>query len=299
MSCTARRWAKSRSKVSKQLGESTVSELSWYQRALEHLRAAEGAAIVNTCSTGAIRPFPNHFAYGSSKWALRGLTQTAAAELAPAGIRVNAVFPGPIETPMLDDETQARLAATSVVGRLGQPIEVADAVAFLVSDQASFITGSELVVDGGQCLQIREALSVGIIGAGPGGIALGIFLGRAGFRDFTIFDREDGVGGTWRINTYPGLACDVKSHLYSYSFDLNPDWSRLWSPQPEILRVLRTLRRRHACAHTCDSTPKSVPLNGITEHALVADDGNRASSTIRRGGLRGRIVHPACDAGSG
>lgn len=79
-------------------------------------------------------------------------------------------------------------------------------------------------------------MRVGIIGAGPGGIALGILLRRAGFHDFTIFDREDGVGGTWRINTYPGLACDVKSHLYSYSFDLNPHWSRLWSGQREILR---------------------------------------------------------------
>ncbi len=78
-------------------------------------------------------------------------------------------------------------------------------------------------------------LSVGIIGAGPGGLALGMLLARAGFRDFTIFDREDGVGGTWRINTYPGLACDVKSHLCSYSFDLHPHWSRLWSPQREIL----------------------------------------------------------------
>jgi cyclohexanone monooxygenase len=78
-------------------------------------------------------------------------------------------------------------------------------------------------------------MKIGIIGAGPGGIALGILLARAGFRDFTIFDREDGVGGTWRINTYPGLACDVKSHLYSYSFDLNPHWSRLWSGQREIL----------------------------------------------------------------
>jgi 3alpha(or 20beta)-hydroxysteroid dehydrogenase len=123
--------------------------------ALDHLRAADGAAIVNTCSTGAIRPFPNHIAYGSSKWALRGLTQAVAAELAPAGIRVNAVFPGPIATPMLDAETQARLAATSVSGRIGQPSEVADAVAFLVSDQASFITGSELIVDGGQCLKIQ------------------------------------------------------------------------------------------------------------------------------------------------
>jgi len=73
-----------------------------------------------------------------------------------------------------------------------------------------------------------KGFSVGIIGGGPGGLALGIFLSKAGFRDFTIFDREDGVGGTWRINTYPGLACDVKSHLYSYSFDLNANWSRLW-----------------------------------------------------------------------
>jgi NAD(P)-dependent dehydrogenase (short-subunit alcohol dehydrogenase family) len=122
--------------------------------ALPYLREADGAAIVNTCSTGAVRPFPNHAAYGSSKWALRGLTQVAAAELAPSGIRVNAVFPGPIETPMLDETTQARLAERAVLGRLGKPMEVADAVAFLVSEQASFITGSELVVDGGQCLQI-------------------------------------------------------------------------------------------------------------------------------------------------
>lgn len=121
------------------------------QAALEQLRLSDGASIVNTCSTGALRPFPNHSAYGSSKWALRGLTQIAAAELAPSGIRVNAVLPGPVETPMLDPATQTRLAA---MGRLGKPMEIADAVAFLVSDHASFVTGSELVVDGGQSLQI-------------------------------------------------------------------------------------------------------------------------------------------------
>jgi NAD(P)-dependent dehydrogenase (short-subunit alcohol dehydrogenase family) len=121
---------------------------------LPHLERAQGAAIVNTCSTGALRPFPNHAAYGSSKWALRGLTQITAAELAPTGIRVNAVLPGPIETPMLDESTQRRLAEMSTGGRLGKPFEVADAVAFLLSDAATFITGSELVVDGGQSLRI-------------------------------------------------------------------------------------------------------------------------------------------------
>ncbi|MFC3778061.1 flavin-containing monooxygenase [Mycolicibacterium holsaticum] len=92
----------------------------------------------------------------------------------------------------------------------------------------------------------RMSPSVGIIGAGPGGLALGIFLRKAGFENFTIFDREDGVGGTWRINTYPGLACDVKSHLYSYSFDLNANWSRLWSAQPEILEYFENCARRYA-----------------------------------------------------
>ncbi|MGB3353594.1 MAG: SDR family oxidoreductase [Mycobacterium sp.] len=124
------------------------------QAVLPHLRQAESAAIVNTCSTGAIRPFPNHGAYGSSKWALRGLTQVAAAELASAGIRVNSVFPGAVATPMLDEATQSRLSANAMMGRIGKPVEIADAVAFLVSEHASFITGSELVIDGGQSLQI-------------------------------------------------------------------------------------------------------------------------------------------------
>lgn len=124
------------------------------QAALDALRGANGASIVNSCSTAALRPFPAHGAYGSSKWALRGLTQSAAAELASCGIRVNAVFPGAVQTPMLDAQTQARLTAAAVMGRLALPTDVADAVAFLLSEHASFINGCELVVDGGQSLQI-------------------------------------------------------------------------------------------------------------------------------------------------
>ena len=153
--CTGPHWPMRPPPDSKTVGGSTLWARSWAcGPACRRCVSAEGASIVNTCSTGAVRPFPNHAAYGSSKWALRGLTQIAAAELAPSGIRVNAVLPGAVETPMLDEKTQARLVATSVAGRIGKPMEIADAVAFLVSEQAAFITGSELVVDGGQSLQI-------------------------------------------------------------------------------------------------------------------------------------------------
>jgi cation diffusion facilitator CzcD-associated flavoprotein CzcO len=79
--------------------------------------------------------------------------------------------------------------------------------------------------------------TVAIIGAGAGGIAMGIKLKRAGY-DFTIYEKSAGVGGTWRDNGYPGAACDVPSHLYSFSFELNPWWSRTYATQPEILAYL-------------------------------------------------------------
>lgn len=80
-------------------------------------------------------------------------------------------------------------------------------------------------------------ITVGVIGAGAGGIAMGIQLADGGY-DFTIFDRADGFGGTWRHNTFPGAACDVPSHLYSYSFALNPRWSKTYANQAEILAYL-------------------------------------------------------------
>ena len=84
---------------------------------------------------------------------------------------------------------------------------------------------------------------VGVIGAGPGGIAMGIQLAQGGF-DFTIFERGDGFGGTWRNNTYPGAACDVPSHFYSFSFALNPYWSKTYANQPEILAYLERVADR-------------------------------------------------------
>ncbi|MEV0563269.1 NAD(P)/FAD-dependent oxidoreductase [Dactylosporangium sp. NPDC050588] len=78
-----------------------------------------------------------------------------------------------------------------------------------------------------------------VVGAGFGGIAAAHLLRRAGFRDLTIVDKADGVGGVWRDNTYPGCACDIPAPLYSYSFAPNPDWSQRFPPQPEILGYLR------------------------------------------------------------
>src|SRR5881227_1930378 len=86
--------------------------------------------------------------------------------------------------------------------------------------------------------------TVAVIGAGPGGIAMGIQLAAGGY-DFTIFDRNDGFGGTWRNNTYPGAACDVPSHFYSYSFALNPRWSKTFAQQPEILAYLERVAADH------------------------------------------------------
>ena len=81
--------------------------------------------------------------------------------------------------------------------------------------------------------------ALAIIGAGFAGIGLGIQLRRAGYRDFTIFERRDQVGGTWHDNVYPGVACDVPSHLYSYSFRPNPSWSRFFAPGAEIQHYLQ------------------------------------------------------------
>ena len=77
-----------------------------------------------------------------------------------------------------------------------------------------------------------------IVGTGFAGLGIATALKRSGRTSFVMLERADGVGGTWRDNTYPGAACDIQSHLYSYSFRPNPDWSRVYATQPEILAYL-------------------------------------------------------------
>ncbi|MDN5919781.1 MAG: NAD(P)/FAD-dependent oxidoreductase [Pseudonocardia sp.] len=90
--------------------------------------------------------------------------------------------------------------------------------------------------------------SVVIVGAGFGGIAAAIELRNNGVDDVTIVDAAPGIGGTWLHNTYPGAACDVPSHMYSFSFAQRRDWTRLCSPQSEILEYLRGVAREYGVA---------------------------------------------------
>ncbi len=84
-----------------------------------------------------------------------------------------------------------------------------------------------------------------IIGAGMAGVLSAIKLQEAGFENFSIYEKNDRLGGTWQINEYPGLSCDVPSHLYSYSFAPNPDWSRRFSPGREIQSYFENVARRY------------------------------------------------------
>jgi cation diffusion facilitator CzcD-associated flavoprotein CzcO len=88
-------------------------------------------------------------------------------------------------------------------------------------------------------------VSVVIIGGGFGGIAAAIELRRHGFTDLTILERSSGIGGTWLHNSYPGCACDVPSHLYSFSYAQRRHWSRICSPRDEILAYIREVARDH------------------------------------------------------
>ena len=83
-----------------------------------------------------------------------------------------------------------------------------------------------------------------VVGTGFAGIGMAVRLKQAGYDDFVVLERADDVGGTWRDNTYPGCRCDVPSHLYSFSFAPNPEWSSTFSPQPEIEDYLRKVTDR-------------------------------------------------------
>jgi cation diffusion facilitator CzcD-associated flavoprotein CzcO len=90
-----------------------------------------------------------------------------------------------------------------------------------------------------------ETVDVLIVGTGFSGLGMAIRLLQEGMRSFLVIEKGHDLGGTWYENRYPGCACDIPSHLYSFSFDLNPDWSRMYAGQPEIQEYLKSCARRH------------------------------------------------------
>ena len=124
---------------------------------------------------------------------------------------------------------------------------------------------------------------IAIIGAGFGGLGVAIRLRQKGFHDFLVFDQAGDIGGTWRDNSYPGCACDVPSHLYSFSFALNPSWSHTFSGQTEIWNYLRDCVTRHGL------TPRLRLGHRVTE-AAWDDATQRWRITTSRGDYTARVL---------
>ena len=126
------------------------------QSVVPSMERAGGGSIVNVSSTSGLIAYTGAIAYVASKWAVRGMTKAAALDLAPLGIRVNSIHPGPVDTPMIhpagmdDDEFQSRWRHVVPLARAAQPIEIARVVLFLASSDSSYMTGAELAIDGGR-----------------------------------------------------------------------------------------------------------------------------------------------------
>jgi cation diffusion facilitator CzcD-associated flavoprotein CzcO len=129
----------------------------------------------------------------------------------------------------------------------------------------------------------REHVRVAVIGSGFGGIGAAVRLRREGVTDFVVLERAGSVGGTWRDNSYPGCACDVPSHLYSFSFAPNPEWPRTFSGQPHIRAYLE---------HVTDLFGLRPHLRLNTEVELMRWDGEgmRWEITTSRGTLTADLV---------
>jgi cation diffusion facilitator CzcD-associated flavoprotein CzcO len=127
-----------------------------------------------------------------------------------------------------------------------------------------------------------------IIGAGFSGICMGIQLRKAGMGSFLIIEKRDDIGGTWYDNRYPGCACDIPSHLYSFSFDPSPDWSRMYPGQPEIQEYLKhCIERRGLAPHIRLNTKfqEGVWDENSSHWRVMTHDGARIDARVLVSGM--------------
>ncbi|MFY0574289.1 SDR family NAD(P)-dependent oxidoreductase [Cystobacter fuscus] len=135
-------------RMQRMLDVNLIGVFNGVQAVAPGMRKLKRGSIVNIGSVGGFQGIPRMSGYVISKWGVRGLTKTAALELGPYGIRVNAVHPGQTRTPMTADVVFD--TSGIALGRVGEPEDIARAVLFFASDDSSFVTGAELAVDGGQ-----------------------------------------------------------------------------------------------------------------------------------------------------
>jgi 3alpha(or 20beta)-hydroxysteroid dehydrogenase len=135
-----------------------VNQLSVYlgmRAVLAPMKQQGGGSIINISSVAGLQGTNSLFAYTATKWAIRGMSKSAALELARYNIRVNTIFPGVIDTPINDDNPPHMnevLVKTTPMRRMGAPSEIAEAVLFLASSRASFVTGADFAIDGGMSI---------------------------------------------------------------------------------------------------------------------------------------------------
>jgi cation diffusion facilitator CzcD-associated flavoprotein CzcO len=161
-------------------------------------------------------------------------------------------------------------------------------------------SGRRYLAGRARALRHRSSPRVVVIGAGFGGLAAAVALRRKGIDDLWIIERSDGVGGTWRQNVYPGAACDIQSHLYSFSFAPNRAWTRTYAYQPEILAYLEKVAddfdlRRHLVLNTC--VRRLIWNEAASQWDVeLADHGTIAADVVVSAvGLFGAVRYPDID----
>lgn len=130
------------------MGINLTGVMKGMRAAIPALIKSQPSSIINISSTAGLKAFPGTAAYNTAKWGIRGLTKTAALELASKGVRVNSIHPGNVKTPMIDGLYMNYKHVAQ--GRAGDPQEISNLVVFLASDESSFSTGSEFIADGGE-----------------------------------------------------------------------------------------------------------------------------------------------------